>query len=303
MKIKNILIHFYAAVTIMVFCCSFSVVSDEELIASGASEDVLEMLKLDLLQGQTGTVTFPECHAHINVPDELQFLDKEQGKKLLVQYWSNSEDKMDKLLGVMVPRSAQCFYQVTVAYVIEYDNCGYIKDDDAKSIDYDELLDQLRKSFEEESKALPQDEKITLRGWAVPPKYIQESHVLVWAKSISFGTNEVVNYDMRVLGKDGLVSINAVSSPDNLEEIDSKGNDIINTFSYDKGYMYAEFDPKRDRVSDWTIGGLIAGGILAKSGLLAKLGILLLKFWKLLIVGIVALGAGVAKLFGRKKNK
>ena len=119
----------------------------------------------------------------------------------------------------------------------------------------------------------------------------------------SFGTNEVVNYDMRVLGKDGLVSINAVSSPDNLEEIDSKGNDIINTFSYDKGYMYAEFDPKRDRVSDWTIGGLIAGGILAKSGLLAKLGILLLKFWKLLIVGIVALGAGVAKLFGRKKNK
>ena len=301
MKIKKLLTNLLAVMTLMVFC-SFNDVTDEELLASGAPEDVLVILKADLIQGQTGTVFLPECHARINVPDELQFLDKDQGQKLLVQYWGNSADKMDKLLGVMVPRSSQCFYQVGGAYVIKYDNCGYIKDNDAKSIDYDDLLNLIRKSIEEENKALPQEQRVTLKGWAVPPKYIQDSHVLVWAKSLRFGDNEVINYDMRVLGKDGLVSINAVSGLENLSEIDSKGNDIINSFSFDKGYMYIDFDPKRDRVSDWTIGGLIAGGILAKSGFFAKLGILLLKFWKILIVGVVAIGAGISKLFRKKKN-
>jgi uncharacterized membrane-anchored protein len=54
-------------------------------------------------------------------------------------------------------------------------------------------------------------------------------------------------------------------------------------------------------VSDWTIGGLVAGSILAKSGFFAKLGVLLLKFWKIIAVGAVALAAGIKKIFGSKK--
>ncbi len=54
-------------------------------------------------------------------------------------------------------------------------------------------------------------------------------------------------------------------------------------------------------VFDWTIGGLVAGSILAKSGFFAKLGVLLLKFWKIIAVGAVAIAAGIKKIFGSKK--
>ena len=40
---------------------------------------------------------------------------------------------------------------------------------------------------------------------------------------------------------------------------------------------------------------------LAKSGLLAKLGVILLKFWKLIALAFVGLVAGISKFFKRKK--
>jgi uncharacterized membrane-anchored protein len=76
---------------------------------------------------------------------------------------------------------------------------------------------------------------------------------------------------------------------------------MIGSVRFDEGYAYADFDPIRDRVSDWTIGGLVAGSILAKSGFFAKLGVLLLKFWKIIAVGAVAIAAGIKKIFGSKK--
>lgn len=301
MKSKKIIILFLAVMAVAALC-SFDNVSDDDMRAMGVDDMMLLMAKTDTIDGRGGRVDFPECHAHINVPEDFLFLDSIQAKKLLVEYWGNPVDRTEGLLGVIVPKSAESFYQISLAYVVKYDNCGYIKDKDAESIDYDDLLDMMREQMEEENKTLPSENKVTLVGWAVPPRYIKDSHVLIWAKSLKFGEAETVNYDMRFLGKDGLVSINAVSDLYNVKEIDTKGNDVISCFSFDEGYLYADFDPKRDRISDWTIGGLIAGGILAKSGFFAKLGVLLLKFWKLALLAFVGLLGAISKLFKRKRE-
>ena len=51
------------------------------------------------------------------------------------------------------------------------------------------------------------------------------------------------------------------------------------------------------------IGGLIAGGILAKTGLLAKLGLIFAKFAKVIILAIAGLGGAIMKFFrGNKDN-
>ena len=47
----------------------------------------------------------------------------------------------------------------------------------------------------------------------------------------------------------------------------------------------------------------MGGGIAAKTGLLAKLGIMLLAAKKVVIAGVVAVGAAVKKFFGGGKGK
>lgn len=295
--------HFYSLLIIAsleLMLCSFVNISDEEIINMGISEEMLMELKEDVISGQTGRIEFPVCHAYIDVPSDFVYLDEEQSKKLLVSYWNNPESHIVNLLGTLVPRVSTCFYQVSVAYVLTYDNCGYIKDDDANSIDYSELLQQMQKEAEEENKNLPEDQRFAIHGWAVSPHYNQSNHALIWAKTLSVGGGETVNYDMRILGKDGLVSINAVIDPTLIEEVRAKESEIIHSLNFEQGHAYSDFNPSQDKVSDWTLGGLVAGGILAKTGVLSKIGIFLLKFWKLIAVGIAGAGAAIIKYFKRR---
>lgn len=281
--------------------CSFKSVTDEDMLSSGYTAEELEALKEDTIAGQTGVVEFTSCHARIMVPTDLVYLDRPQAMKLLTEYWDNSESNLENMLGVLVPSENRCFYQVSTAYVISYNDCGYIKDDDAEKVDYDELLEQLQEDEKEENESLPVEQRSVTKGWTVTPHYDRSNHALVWAKTLSFAYGDVVNYDMRVLGKDGLVSVNAVADLEAVDEVVSKESAMIGSVRFDEGYAYADFDPIRDRVSDWTIGGLVAGSILAKSGFFAKLGVLLLKFWKIIAVGVVAIAAGIKKIFGSKK--
>lgn len=297
--------HFLSSILMVSVClmlCSFEPITDADLLSAGFSDEDLKNLKEDLIDGHTGCIALPACHAQIEVPEGFLFLDEPQARKLLVDYWDNPESKISDLLGVLVPCDNECFYQINVAFVITYDNCGYIKDSDANSVDYDELLGNMQESYKERNKSLPEEYRSTIKGWTVPPHYDQLNHALIWARTLEFMSGMTVNYDMRILGKDGLVSINAVVSPENVNEVVSLESTMVQSIRFDKGYAYFDFNPNRDRVSDWTIGGLVAGGILAKSGALSKLGILLLKFWKIIAVGAVGIAAGIKKLFSSKKS-
>lgn len=284
-------------------CSSFDIVTDEDMEAEGVSPMTIFVLKADSVTGQTGNVNLPECHSSIEVPEDFIFIDKSQTRKLLVQYWGNEENALDHVLGAMIPATVECFYQTPVAFVISFDNSGYVKDDDASSIDYDELLKGMQEAAKEKSKSLPEENRFMVKGWAVPPSYNKKANVLLWARTLSFNGHETVNYDMRILGKEGFVSINGVLDPEDVPEAERYGNAMIGSLHYDKGYAYSDFDPKKDRVSEWTIGGLVAGSILAKTGLLAKLGILLLKFWKLAVLAFLGIVAAIAKLFKRRNNE
>ena len=51
---------------------------------------------------------------------------------------------------------------------------------------------------------------------------------------------------------------------------------LIEVAEFNEGYRYAEFNSKTDRMAEYGLGALIAGGVAAKLGLFAKLGVMLL---------------------------
>ena len=54
-----------------------------------------------------------------------------------------------------------------------------------------------------------------------------------------------------------------------------------------------------DEVAAWTIGGLVAGKVLAKVGFLA----IIAKFGKVIFLGIAGLFGGITKFFSRNKGQ
>jgi len=76
---------------------------------------------------------------------------------------------------------------------------------------------------------------------------------------------------------------------------------VVAMAEFDQGERYADYNAGTDKAAAYGIAALVAGGIAAKAGLFAKLGILLLAFKKFIVIGIAAVGGFFAKLFKRKK--
>ncbi len=145
---------------------------------------------------------------------------------------------------------------------------------------------------------------IDLVGWAAPPHYDAASNKLYWAKELAFGgqPEHTLNYDIRVLGRGGYLSLNAVAGMNQLQMVESKMQNILAMTEFDPGQRYGEFNASTDKLAAYGIGALVAGTIAAKAGLFAKLFVVILAAKKFIIAGLLAVGAAFKKFFGRKKN-
>ena len=128
---------------------------------------------------------------------------------------------------------------------------------------------------------------VELVGWAEPPSYDRAGRKLHWAMELKFGSVEehTLNYELRALGREGVLSANFIGSISQLEQIKAALPEVAGMVAFKEGKRYADFDPSIDTVAAVGIGGLIAGKVLtAKGGLIAAGLILLKKFWIVLLL-------------------
>ena len=253
--------------------------------------------------GPTKVALGPELE--LNLPSEFQFLGMPQAGDLMRRFGSFYKEN---LLGVVVSRNENDDWIV----VIRYDAEGYIKDDE--KIEAEDLLKAIREGTEEANKERVKQGFKALRidGWSEPPAYRKEAHHMVWALLVSDDNGSSVNYNTRVLGRRGYVSLNLVTNPKLLEQHRPNAAKLLASTQFTKGARYEDFDKKNDKVAEYGLAGLILGGAglgaakLVKLGFLAKFGkfflLLFAKGGKLIILAFAGLAAAVSKLFGRKKN-
>lgn len=263
-----------------------------------------QMRILDSIEGtlhyKTGTVILQNGVGTINIAPGFKFLEAEEARFILEDVWGNL--KGQTTLGMILPANAKAVI-ADYAFIVEYEPIGYVKDDDADDINYDNLLKDMK---EDASKA--NEERIragistmNLVGWAEKPYYDKQRKLLYWAKEfrVSGSEEHTLNYDIRILGRKGVLILQAVSGMSQLDSVNANKESILKMVTFNKGSRYEDFDSNVDDVAAWTIGGLVAGKVLAKAGILA----LILKNIKLIFLGIVALGGGIWRFITGKKKK
>jgi len=248
----------------------------------------------------TGEIKLPNAVATLNVPDEFYYLSPSDAEKVLVDVWGNPPGQ--NTLGMLFPAQMTPFDGDAWAVTIEYEEDGYVSDADADDINYSELLTGMKSDTQLASDERVKEgyETLELVGWASPPYYDKASHKLHWAKEIKFGSRDIntLNYNIRVLGKKGVLVLNFIASINQKELIASNLPSVLAIAEFDQGAKYSDFNPDIDDVAAYGIGALVAGKVIAKTGFLAAAIIFLKKF---AIIFIVALGAFFKKLFSSNK--
>lgn len=263
-------------------------------------EKVLQWAKSiwESLDRKTGKVILPNGVATLQVPKDFYYLNPDDANKILVEVWGNPPG--EKPLGMLFPASYTPFDNGAWAVTIEYDEDGYVSDKDADKIDYSELLTQMQEGAESASRERVKQgyETIEVVGWAATPYYDKDANKLHWAKELKFGSQDVntLNYNIRVLGRKGVLVLNFIAGMDQKKIVDEQLNPVLAMAEFNKGYRYDEFDPSMDKVAAYGIGALVAGKVLAKTGMLAAAFLFLKKFGVFILIGI---GVLFGKLFKR----
>lgn len=298
---SNMKKHFLTVMALFLSCALFAGPGDSTVSKAESDKMLLILDSLSKLKYETGVIKLSGGAVDLNVPEGFRFLNAKDSRFILTDLWGNPPDL--KVLGMIFPENGGPLADSSYAFVITYDAIGYVKDEDADKIDYDKMLKELQedeKKENEERKKLGY-EPIHMVRWAAKPYYDKTNKVLHWAKELQFGNNEyqTLNYDIRILGRKGILSLNAVATTSELELVKRDIPKVLTMAQFTSGNAYKDFDSNVDEVAAWTIGGLVAGKVLAKVGLLAFFG----KFLKIILIGAGALGVGIYKFFKRKKQQ
>lgn len=277
-----------------IFCVALSANAQ----MADSTQQLLDEIEKSLVY-KTGVIELESGNAKLTVPEGFRYLDKKQSMFIITDMWGNPADS--SVLGMIVPNNKSLLQKDAWAFIISFDDIGYVKDDDADDIDYDDLLKDMKKETDAANPERIKNgyEAIHFIGWAAKPYYDKTLKTLHWAKEVKFGeaSSNTLNYNLRILGRKGVYVLNAVAGMEDLPEVKTHINKIIQCVEYTDGNKYADFSPDVDQVAAWTIGGLVAGKILTKVGFFA----IFLKFWKVIALAVVGFFGGFVKLFKRKQ--
>jgi uncharacterized membrane-anchored protein len=239
--------------------------------------------------------------ATVHLPDLYSFIPNKEGAALM-HAMGNATDQ--NFYGLIVSRQQKQYWFVT----IDYRDSGHIKDDDAKSWNADELLQSIKDNTEADNKDRTERgfPALDVVGWVEAPTYDPAAHRLLWsmlAKERGHETEPAtVNYNTYALGRQGYFELDLVTDEKDVAEDKKHAGIILSALDYKPGERYTDYNSSTDRLAEYGLAALIGGIAAKKLGLLAVVGVVFVKLWKFILIGLAVAGGGVTKLF-RRKNK
>ncbi len=297
---RAMILAFATALSVALSCG----VGAQQPTPSAADREATVRRAVSELKPQTGIITLADGKARVNA-NRLNYLSPADTEKLLVDIWGNPKGAAQDSLGAMVPSGFDPLADESWAIILSYNDDGHVSDDDAADIDYAQLLRDMKeqiKSQNEERKRLGSYE-LELVGWARPPYYDKQSHKLHWAKQLrSSRGDETLNYNVRVLGREGVLVLNFIAAMESLPEIEQAIPGVLTDVNFTEGNRYDQYQAGSDRLAEYGIAALIAGVALKKVGLFAGLIALIIAAKKVLIIGAIAVFAGIGGFLKRMRR-
>ncbi len=261
------------------------------------SPDGAEGDPLAAFSWETGGTGKLGARAEIAIPPGYRFLQKSEASKL-IEALGNISSKQE--LGLLASQNLEWFV------VFFFDDVGYVKDDEKDELNAEEMAKDSRASLQQSNevrreRGIPE---LHFDGWAIEPRYNDESKQLEWATRLRSKGGVSVNYNTRVLGRKGVMRVILVTDPESLQAVLPEYRMVMDGFRYIDGERYAQY-VQGDKIAKYGLIALVAGGataVAAKTGVLAGLILFFKKGFKFIIIGLAAVGAWVARLFKRSND-
>jgi uncharacterized membrane-anchored protein len=242
--------------------------------------------------------------ATLQLPQGYGFVPTREATRLM-EAMGNSES--ENFIGLIMPPHAGEDGAEDWMVSVDYDPAGYIKDEDAKNWNADELLQNLKDGTEaaNENRSRLGIPALEVTRWIEPPAYDSATQRLVWSaegrdKGAATDADNTVNYNTYLLGREGYVSLDLITSTSKIDGQKATARNLLAAVKFNDGKRYTDYDASSDKVAAYGLAALVGGVAAKKLGLLALGAAFFAKFFKLIAIAVLGAGAAMRKFFVRK---
>ena len=276
------------------FCLSLRAEEKGEKLSMGKNSP---MDRLSWIQGPTNVSL--AGRATLKIPKGFRFLEAKGAQEFLKKTGNRPSGQETGLL-----MHTQDEWWV----ILEFEEIGYVKDDEKKELDADKLIASYRQGSESMNEARQErgTPPIRIVGWHVAPNYNDITKNLEWSVEAESGGEKFVNYNVRLLGRKGVTKVTLIEDRTHVDATLPLFREILRSHQYSGGESYAEYR-QGDRIAQYGLGALVLGGAAAaaaKFGLFAPLILFIKKAWKVVAAAVVGAVMWIKNwITGRNKNE
>jgi len=202
-------------------------------------------------QGRTGIIPLGDGTVSLNVPNGYRYYSPEEAYAYLQR--ANAPTPNGSVLGLVARAQDNIRDPNTWATVISYDAIGYVQPQTAAG-----LTDA---NFEADVRTARQTQNRAFEGFIAQPAFDANAPSLIWAERAAAPGSQAkdLRYEQKMLGREGVAALTSIGSADQLPEIQTAAADLRGMLSFGEGHRFADFQPASDRVSTYSVPGLVTG--------------------------------------------
>ena len=294
MNLQNVLRQSIQWMVLCLFCLTLRAQEKGEKLSSGKASP---MDRMAWIQGPTNVSLVGR--ATLQIPKGFRFLDATGAQEFLKRTGDRPSGEETGLL-----MHTQDEWWV----ILEFEEIGYVKDDEKKELNADKLIESYKQGTESmnETRQERGSPPIRIVGWHVAPNFNDITKNLEWSVEAESGGKKFVNYNVRLLGRKGVTKVTLIEDRAHVDATLPQFREILRSHQYIGGESYAEYR-QGDRIAQYGLGALVLGGAAAaaaKFGLFAPLIVFFKKAWKLVAAVVVGAVMWIKNLItGRNKNE
>lgn len=262
--------------------------SYSELFSTRKYADAKIQAMIESFDYQLGTIALAGGAATLELGPEYYFLDAKDARQILSDFVGLPQNP--GTLGAIFPIGKTPVDGKSWIAEVIYDPMGRVTEDGLDAYDTATLLEWMQQDVLEYN---PSRQKLgypmtELVGWTQPPRYDAQAKKLYWAKEILIEgkSPNTLNYDIRVLGRRGVLAISFVSSVKQLNAVRAAAAELRDATNFAPGHAYADFDEDVDEEAEFDIAELIVGKSLDDLGALSAFSEFMKDFWILALIPV-----------------
>lgn len=182
---------------------------------------------------ESGTIDFTDHPLMIDVPDDMEFIDGEEARWMLIRM-GNSYESVRYIIGMLLPEDAEQSGENFKGYVITYKHPGHIETPDASSIDLKKLIENSKSSHP----------SIKRTSWAWTPKFDESRHILHLPMSIFVEDSgldyEALSFEMMFFGDRDMVTLSAIGDIADKNWFQVTADELSGAIRFKDGHTYAD---------------------------------------------------------------